>query len=78
MDVSSSIGENLSKLIYNINNTWKNKKTNEYMVSFAEVCSKIYKDESIRAEYCDCAKCLLSWVWEKFNWTMSHNGFAFC
>ena len=39
------------ELIDKINNSWKNKRTNKYMISFADVCSKIYYDEIIREEY---------------------------
>ena len=69
--------EGFSELIDKINNSWKNKRTNKYMISFADVCSKIYNDEIIREEYRNCVKLLLSFVWDLFNWVMRHNGFFY-
>ena len=69
--------EGFSELIDKINNSWKNKRTNKYMISFTDVCSKIYYDEIIREEYRNCVKLLLSFVWDLFNWVMRHNGFFY-
>ena len=69
--------EGFSELIDKINNSWKNKRTNKYMISFADVCSKIYYDEIIQEEYRNCVKLLLSFVWDLFNWVMRHNGFFY-
>ena len=76
MDICSSSEENFSKLIDTVNSSWINKSTNEYMVTFEDDCSKIYKDETVRKEYRDYAKLLLSFVWTRFIWSMRHNGFA--
>ena len=77
MDVCASSEENFSKLIDSVNSRWINKSTNEYMVTFADVCSKIYNNETLKKEYRDCAKLLLSFVWTRFNWIMRHNGFPY-
>ena len=69
--------KDFSELIDKINNSWKNKRTNKYMISFADVCSKIYNDEIIREEYLNCVKLLLSFVWDLFNLVMRHNGFFY-
>ena len=77
MDVCASSEENFSKLIDTVNSSWSNKSTNEYTATFADACSKIYNDETLRKEYRDCAKLLLSFISTRFNRTMRRNGFSY-
>ena len=77
IDICASTGEDFSELIDTVNSSWSNKSTNKYMVSFADVCSKIYNDEIVRTEYGECAKLLLSFVWNQYNWVMRHNGWFY-